>query len=157
VEAGISDGLPPILADPDQVQQVFLNLMTNALDATPRGGRVRVAASQGNPENNDVRPRIQRGHLEEPFLTLVVADTGRGMPRDRLEQIFEPFFSTKERHGGTGLGLAIVEDIVRAHRAAIEVQSAEGAGTTILLRWPVAGSGTGGGGSEAEANSPNQA
>jgi signal transduction histidine kinase len=138
VEAEIPADLPPILADPDQVQQVFLNLMTNALDATSPGGRVRVAAARGNPEIADARPRIQRGQLEEPFLTLVVADTGRGMPRERLEQIFEPFFSTKERRGGTGLGLAIVEDIVRAHRAAIEVQSADGAGTTVLLRWPTA-------------------
>jgi two-component system phosphate regulon sensor histidine kinase PhoR len=60
------------------------------------------------------------------------------MPRQRLEQIFEPFFSTKERAGGTGLGLPIVEDIVLAHRGAIEVRSAEGAGTTVVLRWPVA-------------------
>jgi signal transduction histidine kinase len=58
------------------------------------------------------------------------------MPRQRLEQIFEPFFSTKERAGGTGLGLPIVEDIVLAHRGAIEVWSAEGVGTTVLLRWP---------------------
>ena len=62
------------------------------------------------------------------------------MSREQLEQIFEPFFSTKERRGGTGLGLPIVEDIVRAHRASIEVRSAEGAGTTVLLRWPTASS-----------------
>jgi signal transduction histidine kinase len=120
------------------MQQVLLNLMTNALDATPPGGQVQLAASQADPETADARPRIERGRPEGPFLTLVVSDTGRGMPRDQLEQIFEPFFSTKERRGGTGLGLSIVEDIVRAHHAAIEVQSAEGAGTTVLLRWPTA-------------------
>ena len=138
VETQVPDSLPPILADPDQAQQVLLNLMTNALDATPPGGQVRLAASQADPEITDARPRIERGRPEGPFLTLVVSDTGRGMPRDQLEQIFEPFFSTKERRGGTGLGLPIVEDIVRSHRGAIEVQSAEGAGTTVLLRWPTA-------------------
>ena len=134
----VPDGLPPVRADSDQLQQVLLNLMTNALDATPSGGQVQVAASQTELEATDVRPRIERGQPEGPCLTLVVSDTGRGMPQDQLEQIFEPFFSTKGRHGGTGLGLAIVEDIVRAHRASIEVQSAEGVGTTVLLRWPIA-------------------
>jgi signal transduction histidine kinase len=138
VETQVPDSLPPLLADSDQMQQVLLNLMTNALDATPPGGQVQLAASQADPETADARPRIERGRPEGPFLTLVVSDTGRGMPRDQLEQIFEPFFSTKERRGGTGLGLSIVEDIVRAHHAAIEVQSAEGAGTTVLLRWPTA-------------------
>jgi len=99
---------------------------------------VRLTAGQTDPEISGTRPRIERGRPEGAFLTLVVSDTGRGMPRGQLEQIFEPFFSTKERRGGTGLGLPIVEDIVRSHRGAIEVQSAEGAGTTVLLRWPTA-------------------
>ena len=149
MEAQTSDDLPPLLADPDQLQQVLLNLMTNALDATPPGGQVRLAASQADPETVDPRSRIERGRPEEPFLTLVVSDTGRGMPGDQLEQILEPFFSTKGRRGGTGLGLPIVEDIVRAHRGAIEVRSAEGAGTTVLLRWPVSKM-------EVEANNPGQ-
>jgi signal transduction histidine kinase len=81
-----------------------------------------------------------------------VDDTGCGIPPERLEKIFEPFFSTKERGGGTGLGMAIVEDIARAHGAAIEIESGEGRGTTIWLRWPAAGAGTetaGNGDSEA--------
>jgi signal transduction histidine kinase len=138
VETQVPDSLPPILADPDQAQQVLLNLMTNALDATAPGGQVRLTAGQTGPEISGTCPRIERGRPEGAFLTLVVSDTGRGMSRDQLEQIFEPFFSTKERRGGTGLGLPIVEDIVRSHRGAIEVQSAEGAGTTVLLRWPTA-------------------
>ncbi|MBI2456791.1 MAG: HAMP domain-containing protein [candidate division NC10 bacterium] len=156
LQSQASDGLPPLLADPDQLQQVLLNLVTNALDATPPGGQVRLAACPADAEAPDGRPRIQRGHAVEPFLTLVVSDTGRGMPRDQLEQIFEPFFSTKERGGGTGLGMPIVEDIVRAHRGAIEVQSAAGAGTTVLLRWPATHAGDGGQGSGARTNSPMQ-
>jgi signal transduction histidine kinase len=142
VEVKVPEHLPPLLADPDQLQQVLLNLVTNALDATPPGGQVRMAASEHDrgltAETTDKRPRVSRGQPDEPYLILLVADTGSGMPRQRLDQIFEPFFSTKGRMGGTGLGLPIVEDIVLAHRGAIEVRSAEGAGTTVLLRWPMA-------------------
>jgi signal transduction histidine kinase len=138
LRAQAADGLPALLADPDQLHQVLLNLVTNALDATPPGGQVRLAASQADSQATDTRPRLTRGHPEGPVLTLAVADTGRGMSQEQLEQIFEPFFSTKERKGGTGLGLPIVEDIVRSHGGAIEVQSAEGAGTTVLVRWPIA-------------------
>lgn len=132
--------LPPILADPDQLQQVLLNLVTNALDATAGGGHVRLTAmadeSGPTPAAADGRLRISRGRAPQPCVTLRVDDTGCGIPPERLEKIFEPFFSTKERAGGTGLGMAIVEDIVRAHGAAIEIESAEGRGTTVWLRWP---------------------
>ncbi len=133
-----SDDLPPVLADPEQLQQVLLNLVTNALDATTAGGRVVLSAGVQVPQDNDARPHVARGWVEDTYLTVTVKDTGAGMTAEQLEQIFEPFFSTKERRGGTGLGLPIVEDIVRAHRGAIEVQSAEGAGTTVRLHWPTA-------------------
>jgi signal transduction histidine kinase len=138
LQAEVPEDLPPLLADPDQLQQVLLNLVANSLDATPPGGEIRLAVSRSEPETPDPRPRISRGRPETPYLTLAVSDTGRGMSRNNLEQIFEPFFSTKERKGGTGLGIPIAEDIVRSHRGAIEVRSAEGRGTTVLLRWPVA-------------------
>jgi len=142
LQAQAADELVPLLADPDQLQQVLLNLVNNALEATPPGGWVRLTATQDDPTPVADQPngqvRITRGHVEAPFLTLAVADTGCGMSGEQLEHIFEPFFSTKERRGGTGLGMAIVEDIVRAHRGAIEVRSAPGAGTTVLVRWPLA-------------------
>lgn len=133
--------LPSILADADQLQQVLLNLVTNALDATPAGGQVRLTAADEKSDSisptAEGRPRISRGRVPQPCVTLQVDDTGCGIPPERLEKIFEPFFSTKERGGGTGLGMPIVEDIVRTHGAAIEIESAEGRGTTIWLRWPV--------------------
>jgi signal transduction histidine kinase len=138
LRAEAPEDLPPLLADPDQLQQVLLNLVTNSLDATPRGGGIRLAASRSDPETPDPRPCVSRGRPEAPYLTLIVSDTGSGMSRNHLEQIFEPFFSTKERRGGTGLGIPIAEDIVRSHRGAIEVRSAEGHGTTVLLRLPIA-------------------
>ena len=138
LQAEVPENLPTLLADPDQLQQVLLNLVTNSLDATPPGGEIRLAASRSDPETPDPRPRVSRGRPEASYLTLIVSDTGSGMSRNHLEQIFEPFFSTKERRGGTGLGIPIAEDIVRSHRGAIEVRSAEGCGTTVLLRWPIA-------------------
>jgi signal transduction histidine kinase len=138
--AQVPGALPPILADADQLQQVLLNLVTNALDATSPGGQVRLTASDEDsgpmPPPAEGRLRIRRGRTPQPCVTLRVDDTGCGIPPERLEKIFEPFFSTKERGGGTGLGMAIVEDIARAHGAAIEIESAEGCGTTIWLHWP---------------------
>ena len=142
--AQASGALPPILADADQLQQVLLNLVTNALDATSPGGQVRLTASDedsGPMPPAEGRLRISRGRDPQPCVTLRVDDTGCGIPPERLEKIFEPFFSTKERGGGTGLGMAIVEDIVRAHGAAIEIESAEGRGTTVWLQWPAASAG----------------
>ena len=142
LQAQAADELAPLLADPDQLQQVLLNLVNNALEATPPGGRVHLTATQDDPTPVADQPngqvRITRGHVEAPYLTLAMTDTGCGMSGEQLEHVFEPFFSTKEHRGGTGLGMAIVEDIVRAHRGAIEVQSAPGAGTTVLVRWPLA-------------------
>jgi len=150
--AQVPGELPPILADADQLQQVLLNLLTNALDATPGGGHVRLsaAADESGPMPAAAgRRRIGRGRAPEPCVTLRVDDTGCGIPPERLEKIFEPFFSTKERGGGTGLGMAIVEDIVRAHGAAIEIESAEGRGTTVWLRWPATSAGAHPAGNEA--------
>lgn len=152
----------PLLADPDLLQQALLNLVTNALDATAPGGRIRLAVSddaQGEasgPAAADDRPRIRRGQAATPCLTLEVADTGCGIAPDRLEKIFEPFFSTKERRGGTGLGMPIVEDIVRTHHGAIEIASAEGRGTTVRLRWPVADPTSPPGGTDDPGRSPTE-
>ena len=140
--AEVSQALPMLLADPDQLQQVLLNLVTNALDATPAGGQVRLTAgeeaSPAGPTAMENGSSVRRGYAGIPHVTICVADTGCGIPADRLEKIFEPFFSTKERRGGTGLGMSIVEDIARAHHAAIEIESAEGRGTAVWLHWPVA-------------------
>jgi signal transduction histidine kinase len=138
LRAEAAEGLPPLLADADLLQQVLLNLVVNSLDATPPGGSIRLHASATDPEMPDARPHVGRGQADAPYVTLTVSDTGAGMSRGQLERIFEPFFSTKERRGGTGLGVPIVEDIVRSHRGAVEVRSAEGGGTTVLLRWPIA-------------------
>jgi len=108
-----------VRADPGQLRQVLWNLLGNAADATPPGGRVEVRFSRQAGE----------GILE-------VADTGHGIADGDLEQIFDPFFTTKER--GTGLGLAIVHRIVEAHSGHLSVVSEVGKGTTFRVALPIA-------------------
>jgi signal transduction histidine kinase len=115
-------GLPALPGDADGLTQVLLNLLTNALAATPTGGRVEVGAT--------VAARDGR-----PGIALHVTDSGTGIAPQDLERIFDPFFSTK-RSGGTGLGLSICRDIVRAHEGAITVQSTPGAGARFSIWLP---------------------
>jgi two-component system NtrC family sensor kinase len=113
--------LPPLVAHGDQLQQVVLNLLTNAMDATPPGGRI------------DVATRAVDGVVQ-----LEVRDTGCGIAEDARQRIFDPFFSTKEPGRGTGLGLFISAEIVRDHRGRIELEGAPGQGTTFRVVLPVA-------------------
>jgi signal transduction histidine kinase len=114
--------VPPVRGHASQLQQVVLNLLTNAMDATPPGGVVRVAT---------------RFLAADAQVVLEVSDSGRGIPAHALKQIFEPFFSTKESGRGTGLGLFISAEIVREHKGRIDVTSDEGVGTSFRVRLPV--------------------
>ncbi|MCG3162026.1 MAG: Adaptive-response sensory-kinase SasA [Acidobacteria bacterium] len=115
----MAEGLPPIEAAPDQLQQVFLNLINNGLDAMPAGGALSLSTKR---EAND--------------LVIELADTGEGIAEDRIELIFDPFFTTK-RERGTGLGLTIVKQIVAEHGGRVEVESAPGRGTSFRIRLPI--------------------
>ena len=113
--------LPAVLGQRDQLQQVILNLLTNAIDATPPDGRVAMTT------------RTRPGQEE---VEIAIADTGLGIaPADR-KHIFEPFFSTKEAGHGTGLGLFITGEIVREHKGRIELDSDEGSGSTFRVCLP---------------------
>ncbi|MBI3030659.1 MAG: HAMP domain-containing protein [Candidatus Rokubacteria bacterium] len=119
-------GLPRVRGRQDQLQQVILNLLTNAIAATPTCGRIEVmtrAASAGRE------------------VEIAVADTGSGIPAADRKRIFEPFFSTKEAGRGTGLGLFISAEIVREHEGRIEVHSEEGRGSVFRVILPAGGSG----------------
>lgn len=104
-----------VLMDADQMTQVFLNILLNAIEATPRGGTISVVSEAGNDRK----------------VNLVVKDTGEGIPREHLDKIFDPFFSTKKK--GTGLGLAIVKSIIEAHGGEIDVESEVGKGTKFIV------------------------
>jgi len=112
-----------ILADPDQIEQVMLNLLSNAADAMPRGGTVHVALER-TPEGGG---------------RLTVADEGHGIPEEIQARIFDPFFSTKEIGKGTGLGLAISYGIVQDHGGDIVVQSSPAHGATFTVTFPASG------------------
>jgi two-component system, NtrC family, sensor kinase len=116
--------VPGVRGHPNRLQQVVLNLFTNAMDATPPGGTIRVA----------IRPVADDTHVE-----LEVVDSGRGIPAADLKHIFEPFFSTKGSARGTGLGLFISAQIVREHKGRIDVASEEDLGSTFAVRLPVDG------------------
>jgi signal transduction histidine kinase len=123
--ADVEPDVPHVLTDPGQLQQVLINLVLNAVDATPAGGRVEIAA----------RPMSQDGR---DGLTVAVRDTGVGISPDVLPRIFEPFYSTKGAGRGSGLGLAICRDILLAHDGDIRAESEVGAGSTFTVWLPAA-------------------
>ena len=112
--------VPLVKVDPDQMQQVFLNLMLNARDAMPEGGELYISVKHRN------------GYAETVF-----ADTGSGIDRDSREKLFDPFFTTKGPKKGTGLGLSICYSIIKDHGGRIEVESAMGRGTQFAIRLPL--------------------
>ncbi len=114
----LDPGLPTIQADPLQLRQVFLNLMNNAAEAMPDGGRL----------------TLRTGKASMPGLvTVEVEDTGVGISEENMKRIFTPFFTTKPIGKGTGLGLAIIYGIVKMHQGQISVQSEVGKGTTVTI------------------------
>ncbi len=119
-------GRPQACVVPGQIEQVLLNLIINARQAMPRGGHLRV----------EVR---ENAHTQ--MVELSVADTGVGIPADRLRLIFEPFYTTKEPdangHGGTGLGLSVCRQIIEQHQGRIRVESLLGKGSTFTVKLPL--------------------
>jgi len=122
-----------ILADSLQIEQVLMNLILNACDAMPGGGKILLEAGDG--------PEGTRQESDAPpgaYVMLAVEDTGTGIPREYMDRIFEPYFTTKEPGRGTGLGLSTVEMIVRAHRGYAHVRSLPGKGTRFIVCLPSA-------------------
>jgi two-component system, NtrC family, sensor kinase len=124
IQLNTSDNLPVIEADANQLQQVIMNLLVNATDATEKKG-----------EKIHIATRIEK--LEGlDCVTIVIKDFGCGIPPENLTKIFEPFYTTKGQKG-TGLGLAVVWGIIEKHDGKIEVESELGKGTTFVIRLPV--------------------
>lgn len=109
-----------LYADPEQLEQVFINLFTNAVDAISGEGDLTIRAEE-----------------EDHLVRVWVSDAGKGMSRETLDKIFEPFYTTKDK--GTGLGLAIVFNIIQKHHGEIKVESEEGRGTTFIITLPKTG------------------
>jgi signal transduction histidine kinase len=117
---------PTVACVPGQIEQILLNLVINARQAMPSGGRLRI----------DVRTNRRAGMAE-----VRIADSGVGIAPDQLRLIFEPFYTTKEPdehgHGGTGLGLSVCRQIIEQHRGRIRVESVVGKGSTFTVKLPL--------------------
>ncbi len=138
VEIGCELGDRPLWleADHEQLRQLFLNLLLNALDALPKGGKIRIAASQSGPppaSTGDV-PGRAHGEAAAPWITMTVSDNGPGIPGDLGDRIFAPYVSTKET--GLGLGLAICRRIVQSHGGQITATRAATGGAVFTVQLP---------------------
>ncbi len=114
----VDTGLPEVKMDPDQIQQVLVNIITNAVEAMPEGGKLTIAARE-----------------KDKFLEVKIADTGCGIPQETVDKIFDPLFTTKAK--GIGLGLAVCKAIIDRHQGNIEVMTQMGKGTTFTIKLPL--------------------
>src|SRR5262249_46769895 len=123
--------LPCVKADPNQLEQVVINLAANARDAMPEGGEFRI-------QTDFVDERVAAGFGRDPgpCVRIRISDTGCGMSQEVQEHVFEPFFTTKGMGKGTGLGLSTVYGIIQQNRGTIHVSSEPGRGTTFDILLP---------------------
>lgn len=115
---------PPLVADRQKIRQVFLNLLTNAADAMPKGGVLTLSLAPGRMENG------------ASAVTIEIRDTGEGISPDHLPHVTEPFFTTKEEGKGTGLGLPICKRIMQEHQGTLTIDSEHGVGTCVRMTFP---------------------
>jgi signal transduction histidine kinase len=147
INKSLSSGLAPVLADPDQCHQVFLNLCMNAFQAMNGAGTITIETRAGAEDLSTARAASRQGDfapavaalpadISDKMVEVIIADTGEGIPSEELSRIFDPFFSTKDE--GVGLGLSLVHKIIDNHNGSIRVNSKPGRGTTFVISLPAA-------------------
>ena len=122
IKVSIEEEIKPLYVDRYRIQTALMNIIQNALEAMPQGGEITVSAQSLSPAS---------------FEAVTISDTGAGMTPDMVEKVCEPFFSTRQDGGLRGLGLAIVRDIIKVHGGTMEIKSAPGKGTSVILTLPV--------------------
>jgi signal transduction histidine kinase len=120
LQQNLSESLPQILCAPHQLQQVFMNVINNALDALSAGGKLSITTAVSNK------------NIEIKFI-----DNGKGIKEENLDKVFDPFWTTKEVGKGVGLGLSISYAIIQQHKGTINIKSKENEGTTVVITLPV--------------------
>ena len=133
LEVNTDKSVGNIKADPSQLEQILMNLVVNARDAMPQGGRISIETT--NVELDEEYTKNHEGVVPGSYVMIAVTDSGKGMSREVQKKIFEPFFTTKG-HGGTGLGLSIVYGIVKQHKGHVFVYSEKDMGTTFKVYFP---------------------
>jgi two-component system NtrC family sensor kinase len=118
----LNEPLPMIIVDANQIQEVFMNIILNALDAMPDGGLLTISSDS---------------IVDGRYIEIKFTDTGCGIPKENLNKLFDPFFTTKKVGEGTGLGLSVSHGIIEKHNGTIEVQSEVGKGSTFAVKLPV--------------------
>lgn len=134
IKTNYSDDLPEIYADYTQLYQVFMNIIINARDAMPEGGELTIEAEEISISDKEhiQQPKLKSGN----FLVVTFSDTGYGIPKEHLDKIFEPYFTTKDYQKGTGLGLFISQNIITKHNGFIQVESEVGKGSKFKVYLP---------------------
>ena len=135
IRLNIPKNIGTILADPTQLNQILINLCTNANHAMPDGGIIVVTFKNSELDKDAAaqRPGLQPGR----YVSLTISDTGHGISQEEVDRIFDPYYTTKEIGRGTGMGLAVVHGIVKEHNGLIAVESELGKGTTFRILFPV--------------------
>lgn len=121
------DGLPKVKADPNQIKQVFINLLTNSAEAMPEGGTITIDA------------HVAENIRKEKIIQVIIVDTGPGISEEDRERVFDPFYTTKKKSGGTGLGLSVVKGIIEKHKGDIKMQNEPGKGAKVTIELPCYG------------------
>jgi len=121
VSLNLAEDIPPLFCDVKQIQQTFLAMIINAMEAMPNGGEL----------------KIESKSIDGKKVEITISDNGEGIPKENLKKIFDPFYTTKENAKSTGLGLFVAYGIIKEHKGTIEVQSEKGKGTSFHIKLPV--------------------
>lgn len=140
IRIALGEGLPPVHIDENKIEQVFINVCTNAIHAMPKGGRLRIKTSMKKLAEGDLRAgtkATERLRAGDQVVVAEFTDNGHGIPPDKMAAIFDPFFTTKPTGKGTGLGLTVSRKIVELHGGRIEIENRPRGGVRTSVIFPI--------------------